>query len=202
MLYTTDHGCTQYQRRHFKKVIHFSKRINSKNRIPPPMAPMEPGLGLDTTIDWFSTLDNYLPCITRSRIDIPLTDQVVVTDIMVLSSTTKEFIPLDYDVVEYTADQNDLALHNHILLIKYQKKLETENAVSQIMFLGEEQVSCLPPKFSSVNQPINGCIQPQPRLHRGHRWGNSIFRIDTLGEMYYLLEVPSLILSASMVCRV
>lgn len=120
------------------------------------MAPMEPGLGLDTTIDWFSTLDNYLPCITRSRIDIPLTDQVVVTDIMVLSSTTKEFIPLDYDVVEYTADQNDLALHNHILLIKYQKKLETENAVSQIMFLGEEQVSCLPPKFSSVNQPING----------------------------------------------
>eukprot|EP00800_Vazella_pourtalesii_P004727 TRINITY_DN15489_c0_g1_i1.p1 TRINITY_DN15489_c0_g1~~TRINITY_DN15489_c0_g1_i1.p1 ORF type:complete len:368 (-),score=63.77 TRINITY_DN15489_c0_g1_i1:123-1226(-) len=92
----------------------------------------------------------------RSRIDIPLTDQVVVTDIMVLSSTTKEFIPLDYDVVEYTADQNDLALHNHILLIKYQKKLETENAVSQIMFLGEEQVSCLPPKFSSVNQPING----------------------------------------------
>ena len=73
---------------------------------------------------------------------------------MVLSSTTKEFIPLDYDVVEYTADQNDLALHNHILLIKYQKKLETENAVSQIMFLGEEQVSCLPP--NSVNQPING----------------------------------------------
>ena len=75
---------------------------------------------------------------------------------MVLSSTTREFIPLDYDVVEYTADQSELSLHNHILLVKYQKKMETDNAVSQIMFLGEEQVSCLPPKFSSVNQPING----------------------------------------------
>ena len=54
--------------------------------------------------------------------------------------------------MEYTADQNDLL--NHILLIKYQKKLDRE--VSQINWLGEEQVSCLPPKFSSVNQPING----------------------------------------------
>ena len=29
-----------------------------KIEIQPPNTPMEPGLGLDTTIDWFSTLDN------------------------------------------------------------------------------------------------------------------------------------------------
>ncbi|KAI6650942.1 Multivesicular body subunit 12B-like [Oopsacas minuta] len=91
----------------------------------------------------------------RSLHEIPESDQIVVTDIRVISSTTSEFIPLDYEVVDRTVDQNELALSSHNLLVKYEKKLQTENAVSQIMFLGQAQVDCLPPKFSSVKLPIN-----------------------------------------------
>ena len=100
---------------------------------------------------------NNIDTINRSRIEIPESDEIVVTDIRLLNASTSEFIPLDYEVVEWTVDQNEPSLHKHILLVKYEKKLETETAVSQIMFLEESQIdTCLPPKFSSVNVPING----------------------------------------------
>ena len=103
-----------------------------------------------------STVIILLNTFTRSRLEIPESDQIVVTDIRLLSSSTYEFIPLDYEVVERTVDQNEVSLNKHILLVKYEKKLETETAVSQIMFLEQSQVTCLPSKFSSVNLPING----------------------------------------------
>ena len=93
----------------------------------------------------------------RSRQEIPESDEIVVTDIRLMSATTSEFIPLDYEVVERTVDQNEPSFNKHILLVKYEKKLATEQAISQIMFLEESKKdSYLPPKFHSVSVPING----------------------------------------------